>query len=202
SGSKLASRAIVVVRPSSVDASAVPRSMSPSLSSPCSLANTIAKQAPRPAVPPGMHWAGCGRPLLPFEYEGRRRDILVEGISGVRESALRVGAVVKLHGDVEHHEIRGGHTSARPGLKQSARRGVRPGRSCCELSCQCSGGRCELMLGHYMRRYPNLTGFASGNRLAKHGESRCPTTTGALRNPLQGSGDREHCSRDFYATEG
>ncbi len=62
--------------------------------------------------------------LLPFEHEGRRFDILVEGISGVRESALRVGAVVKLDGHIEHHEVRGRHTSARPRLEQSARRGV------------------------------------------------------------------------------
>src|SRR5882757_3163346 len=149
-----------------------------------------------------MYWTASSRPLLPFEHEGRRLGILVEGISSVRESALRVGAVVELHGDVEHHEIRGGHTSARPRLKQSARRGVRPGRPCRELPCQSSGGRSELILGHHMRGYPNLTGFASGNRLAKHGESRCPSATGALRNPLQGSGDREHCSRDFHATEG
>src|SRR3981189_1585365 len=97
----------------------------------------------------GIHSTAYSRPLLPFEHERRRLDILVEGIGGVRESALRVGAVVKLHGDVEHHEIRGGYTAARPRLKQSARRGVRPGRPRRELPCQCSGDRCELIPWHH-----------------------------------------------------
>src|SRR5207247_407772 len=60
----------------------------------------------------------------------------------------------------------------------------------------------ELILRHHMRRYANLTGFASGNRLAKHGESRCPSPTGALRDPLQGPSDRKHRSRHFHAAEG
>jgi hypothetical protein len=49
---------------------------------------------------------------FPFEHERRRPDILVESLRRVHKSELRIGAVKKLHRDVEHHSICGRHTTA------------------------------------------------------------------------------------------
>src|SRR5690349_19877686 len=89
--------------------------------------------------------------LLALEHKGRRLDILVEGIRRIGKAALRVRAVVELHGHVKHDEVRGGYASARPRLEQRARRGVRPGRSGGKLLGQCSGGRGKLLLGNHVR---------------------------------------------------
>src|ERR1700751_3798731 len=53
-----------------------------------------------------------------------------------------------------------------------------------------------------MRRNSECAGFTSENPSAKHAKSRCPRTTGALRDPLQGSGDRQHRGRDLDAAKG
>jgi hypothetical protein len=60
----------------------------------------------------------------------------------------------------------------------------------------------ELVFGHHMRCNSQHASFGSGNRFTKHGKSRCASPTCALRNPLQSSGKRQHCSRYFHATEG
>src|SRR6478752_3829030 len=52
-----------------------------------------------------------------------------------------------------------------------------------------------------MRRNSERTGFASGNRLTKHGETRCASPTSALSDPLEGAGDRKHRCGDFHTTE-
>ena len=52
-----------------------------------------------------------------------------------------------------------------------------------------------------MRCNSERAGFASGNRLTKHGKSRCASPPGALGDPLQGSGDRQHRCRDFDAAK-
>jgi hypothetical protein len=49
---------------------------------------------------------------FPVEHERWRLVILVESLRRARKSALRVGAVKKLHRDVEHHNICGCHTTA------------------------------------------------------------------------------------------
>src|SRR5258706_11522721 len=53
-----------------------------------------------------------------------------------------------------------------------------------------------------MRRNSERAGFGSGNRLPKHGETRCASPTSALSDPLQGSGDRQHRCRNFDAAKG
>ena len=50
--------------------------------------------------------------LFPFENERRRFNVLVECVRRARKAALGVGTVVEFHRDVEHHKIRGSHTSA------------------------------------------------------------------------------------------
>ena len=59
-----------------------------------------------------------------FEDERCRFDVLVESVRRVGKAPLGVGAIVKLHRDVQHYEIRSGYTSARPRFEQRARRSV------------------------------------------------------------------------------
>jgi hypothetical protein len=47
-----------------------------------------------------------------FKHERCRLDILIERIRRVRKSALRIGTVKQLHGDVEHHNVCGRHATA------------------------------------------------------------------------------------------
>src|SRR5882672_9302278 len=65
--------------------------------------------------------------LLSFEDHRRRFDVGIERFRGVREAALRVRPVVKLHRDVEHHEVRATDAATRPCLEQCLGRRVRPG---------------------------------------------------------------------------
>src|SRR5580704_15475271 len=71
---------------------------------------------------------------LPSRKDHRWRfDIGVERFRRVHKAALRVLPVVKLHGDVEHHEVRGTDAATRPSLEQGASRRIRPGRTRREL---------------------------------------------------------------------
>ena len=47
-----------------------------------------------------------------FKDERWRFNVLVEGFSGARKTALGVGTIVEFHRDIEHHKVRGGDASA------------------------------------------------------------------------------------------
>jgi hypothetical protein len=61
-----------------------------------------------------LHRSSTSHPTdsFPFEHERLRLDIVVESLRRVHKSALRIGAVKKLHRDVERHNICGRHTTA------------------------------------------------------------------------------------------
>jgi hypothetical protein len=52
-----------------------------------------------------------------FKNERWRFNVLVEGLCRICKAALRIGAVVEFHRDVEHDKVRGGDPAARPRLE-------------------------------------------------------------------------------------
>src|SRR6266568_8050822 len=107
-----------------------------------------------------MEALACWR-LLSFKDHQRRFDVGIERFRGVRETALRIRPVVKLHCDVEHHEVRATDAATRPCLEQGPGRRVRPGWAVGEFPGKRIRGLGELCGGYGMRCDAELQGGGS-----------------------------------------